>query len=300
VRIRRLLAVTFIFVALFICIHSFTGCKNSKEVEAKTPPTSGEFNLGDVGFKTPESVLYDAEADVYLVSNINGSALEEDGNGFISRIQPGGKLLDLKWIDGSAEDVTLNAPKGMAITGDQLYVGDITVVRIFDRETGKPMGDIPIPNGTFVNDVTAAPHGGVFVTDTQTNSIFHLNPAGGVNEVISDEKLNNPNGLTATKDGLFMVPFGGNQVFRIGENGEVVVKAEAPSGGLDGLELANDGRLLFSSWEGSAVYSFGTDGAVSTLFDSLSAPADIGYDSKRNLVLIPLFKDDKVVAKDAG
>lgn len=37
------------------------------------------------GIQTPESVLYEAGSDTYLVSNINGSPLAADNNGFISR-----------------------------------------------------------------------------------------------------------------------------------------------------------------------------------------------------------------------
>ena len=39
--------------------------------------------IKDVGFMTPESVLHDAEQDIYLVANINGDPLGVDGNGFI-------------------------------------------------------------------------------------------------------------------------------------------------------------------------------------------------------------------------
>ena len=75
----------------------------------------GAIRVG--GFSTPESVLHDPEADIYLVSNINGSPLERDGNGFISRVTPDGKVETLKFIAGGVKGVTLNAPKGMAITG---------------------------------------------------------------------------------------------------------------------------------------------------------------------------------------
>jgi hypothetical protein len=51
----------------------------------------------DVGFATPESVEYYAAEDVYLVTNINGSPFAVDDNGFISKISPDGKVLDLKW-----------------------------------------------------------------------------------------------------------------------------------------------------------------------------------------------------------
>src|SRR6185436_7212339 len=93
-----------------------------------------------VGFRTPRSVLHDPEADVYLVSNVNGdpAAAYDDDNGFISRIAPDGKVLDLKWIDGAADDdVLLSAPMGMALSGGQLWVADRNQVHAFDARTGK-------------------------------------------------------------------------------------------------------------------------------------------------------------------
>ena len=41
-----------------------------------------------MGFESPESVLYDELADLYLVSNVNGGLADADGNGFISRLGP--------------------------------------------------------------------------------------------------------------------------------------------------------------------------------------------------------------------
>src|SRR2546430_15805265 len=73
------------------------------------PPT-----LVSGGFQTPESILYEPRSDVYLVSNINGDPTASDGNGFISRVAPDGRILELKWIDGAKPGVRLNGPKGMA------------------------------------------------------------------------------------------------------------------------------------------------------------------------------------------
>ena len=108
--------------------------------------------------------------DVYLVSNINGSPLGADGNGFITRVAPDGTVTNLKWIDGESEVVTLNAPKGMAIIGDTLYVADITHVRFFHRDTGEPLGEIEIPGATFVNDLAAGRGGWLFVSDTDVSA----------------------------------------------------------------------------------------------------------------------------------
>src|SRR5216684_1248295 len=67
--------------------------------------------------QTPESVLYDADQDVYFISNINGNPTAVDDNGYISRVNAETLQGDMKWIDGTKQDVTLNAPKGMAIIG---------------------------------------------------------------------------------------------------------------------------------------------------------------------------------------
>ena len=46
-----------------------------------------------------------------------------------------------------------NAPKGLGVSGNLLYVADLTFVRMFDRKTGAPKGKIAIPGATFLNDV---------------------------------------------------------------------------------------------------------------------------------------------------
>src|SRR6185503_3709727 len=48
--------------------------------------TKAVFELANVGFAQPESVLHDEVDDVYLVTNINGDSLAHDNNGFVSRI----------------------------------------------------------------------------------------------------------------------------------------------------------------------------------------------------------------------
>src|SRR5207245_462832 len=103
------------------------------------------------GFQTPESIFYEARSDIYLVSNINGDPTAADGNGFISRVAPDGRILELKWIDGTRPGVRLNAPKGMAVAGDTLYVSDITAIRMFDLRTGAPKGAVVILGSTFLN-----------------------------------------------------------------------------------------------------------------------------------------------------
>ena len=88
------------------------------------------------GFAKPESILYDADGDRYLVSNINGSPFDKDNNGFISVLSPDGQVATLKWIEGGKNNVKLDAPKGLAISKGVLYAADLTVVRMFDLASG--------------------------------------------------------------------------------------------------------------------------------------------------------------------
>ncbi len=115
---------------------------------------------------TPESVLYDDANDVYIVSNINGKPLDADNNGYIAKLSPDGKVATAKWIEGGKNKVTLNAPKGLAIIADTLYVADLDTVRMFDRKTGAPTGEVKVPGATFLNDLAATTDGRVLVSDS--------------------------------------------------------------------------------------------------------------------------------------
>lgn len=270
------------------------------------------FELMDVGFETPESILHDEVADVYLVSNINGNPAAKDDNGFISRVSPDGQMSELKWIDGAAEDVMLNAPKGLAIVGDRLYVADIDHVRMFNRTTGAPEGEVMIEGGTFVNDIAPAPDGGVYVSDsgiefteegmmpTGSAAVMHISPDGEVMTLASGDSLMAPNGLVMAEQGLIMVPFGGAQVTLIQDDMTTETLGTSPGGSLDGVVEARDGRLIFSSWETSSIYTMDDEGAIRLLYSELPSPADIGYDAERDLVLVPIFNENRIVTKPAG
>src|SRR5262249_23618344 len=133
-----------------------------------------------IGLSTPESVLHDETSDTYLVSNIEGQPAEADNKAFISKLGPDGNVVSLKWIESGKNKVTPNAPKGMAFQDDKLYVADIDTVRIFDRNTGAPVGDVKIPNATFLNDVASWTNGRVIISDTgvKAGGKGGLEPAG--------------------------------------------------------------------------------------------------------------------------
>lgn len=297
------------------------------------PPPSGTLVVAKAGLRVPESVLYDPQADVYIVSNIDGSPLAKDDNGFLTRLDPTGKVRVTRWVNGRRAEVQLNAPKGMAIQGDTLYVADIDVVRRFDRQTGAPRGVIEIPGATFLNDLAAGPDGSLYVSDsgfgpkgnTGTDAVWRIEPAPKrglaapiVHQVVAGTDLAHPNGLAVTgrKAALaspgnssgwdltvWVVSFGGDTLRAFGPRGEPRGVARLPAGGLDGLVAfhgtLDGGTFLVSSWKAQAVFR-GTlkggklVGAFEPVFEHLRAPADIGWDTKRQRLLVPRFEEDAV------
>ncbi|HSG64781.1 MAG TPA: hypothetical protein VLD39_07265 [Gammaproteobacteria bacterium] len=264
-----------------------------------------DVTVADVGFQTPESVLHDAVDDVYLVSNINGSPSDKDGNGFISRLAPSGEVIDLRWIDGAAAGTTLNAPKGMAIAGDRLYVADIDCIRIFERATGAPAGERCVEGSSFLNDVATANGGGILFTDSGLTSSFAPSGTDAVYRLDGDElatvimnaALGAPNGVIDTAEGVLVVTFMSGEVYRIAPDGTRSMLSSRSERQLDGVVELADGRVLMSSWGDSCIYEMSADGTMTCIIPDVAAPADIGVDLGRSRVLVPLFNANAVMIR---
>jgi hypothetical protein len=259
-------------------------------------------------FATPESVFYDAAADRYLVSNINGKPDGVDDNGYISELSPDGAIKTPKLIAGGVNKVKLDAPKGLLIVGKELWVADISVVRKFDLQTLAPKGDVALPGATFANDLALAPDGRVFVSDSSVKAgdkgfepqggdqVLSIDKAGRVKVVAKSKELAGPNGLAMGSKGLLVSALLSNEVFRLTDAGvrEDVIKL--PNGMLDGLLVLGD-TLVVSSWAASTVYRGKLGGgAFEPVIQNVKGPADIGWDSKRGRVLVPRFMEDVVEA----
>lgn len=284
------------FILFLICAMSGIACADANE----------RIVVKDVGFSTPESAQYDPVEDVYLVSNINGGFNLKDGNGFISKLKPDGTLVDLKWIDGEQEGITLNAPKGMAVNGRLLYVADIDQVHVFELPNGKPRLSIDIEGSSFLNSATPASDESIYVTDTgiqfgndgiqrnYSDAIYQVWPDGRYRCVVKDKELNRPNGIAAKGDEIFVVTIPGRHL-RIDADGTWSELAPPPIDGMDGHILLDDGRFLMSTFMGSAVYEKRTDDSYHILAGGLKGPADIGLDTLRKRILVPRLMDNELV-----
>jgi DNA-binding beta-propeller fold protein YncE len=245
----------------------------------------------------PESVLYDPAQDVYFISNINGAMLTVDGNGFISRVDAATMKIDLKWIEGGRNGARLDGPKGMTILGDTLYVVDITAVRKFDRRSGAPLGEIIIPQASFLNDVTTDGQN-LYVSDTGiltgAGNTFYDTGTDAIWKITRDQPekfatgidLQHPNGIEWVNGKLRVVTFRGNDLYELVDGRRKNV-AKMPGGQLDGVVHLPDGTALVSSWKGNEIYRAPLRGDAEAILAGMDAPADLGYDTKRHRLLIP-------------
>ncbi len=127
----------------------------SKGTDESAPPLAREIAwLGDL--HQPESVKYDTDQDVFFISNMVGFGSDHDNAGYIVEVSAGNLANGKVFAESGKAGVVLDAPKGMTIHGDTLWVCDIDQLRAFNRKTGLPIATIDLrPQGAvLLNDVT--------------------------------------------------------------------------------------------------------------------------------------------------
>src|SRR5690606_18287746 len=187
----------------------------------------------------PESVLYVDQTSELYVSLIDGDASEADGKGGIAILNMDGSLKNPTWITG------LNAPKGMALYKNHLYVADINDVIVIDVKRGKVIEKIKIPNAVFLNDVTVDDYGKEYVSDTREANIFVLKR--DVPSLFMAE-VPDVNGLRVINGDLYAMA--GKELWKIDEEAQKTVIAKGLALGGDGLEPTADGGYLVTCWGG--------------------------------------------------
>ena len=252
-------------------------------------------------FQQPESVVYDSQRDVLFVSNVNGDATEANGNGYISQLSVDGKLIEQHWLTG------LDAPKGLAIVGDTLYVADINQLVAIDIKHKKITQRYPVINAKFLNDVAADSAGNVYVSDMLTNTIHRLTQ-GNIETWLHDDALEYPNGLLVEGDKLIVASWGnmtdGFATDIAGHLKSIDIASKkmqslgdkTPIGNLDGLESDGQGNYFVTDWLVGKLLHITPAGMSKTLISLEPGSADLTVLPLQKLVIIPIMLSNNIVA----
>ncbi|RAI87063.1 SMP-30/gluconolactonase/LRE family protein [Algoriphagus yeomjeoni] len=252
--------------------------------EVKTPTLTKIWET-DSTLTTNESVLFDAASGKIYVSNIEGQPTDKDGKGSISIIDKEGNIVTQEWVTG------LNAPKGMGIANGNLYVTDIDQLVEINLESGKISKKYPIEGGQFLNDL-ATYDGKVYFTDMNTGKV-HMLDGGTISTVTEGHE--SINGIAIGEDGaLYGLDKSG--LVALNSDGSDMIMNSTVTGG-DGLVILGDGNYVASRWAGE-IYFVNAEGETLLLDtkDVSSNTADIGFIPEDNIVLVPTFFKNKVVA----
>lgn len=277
-------------------------CKKNKKETIVQEPIKTEIVLTklwetDTLLKTCEAVRYHKEKGVIYVSNIgNVPPSEKDGDGSMSIINLKGEIINQNWVTG------MNAPKGIHFYNDKLYVTDIDAIVKIDIKSGAIDKRIAVENAIFLNDLDIDTSGDVYFTDSSDSKIYKL-----VNDEVSlwlDLEDMNPNGILVEKDRILVVSFSKGDFIAIDKTTK---KPSVLATGIvkgDGIVPIKEGYLV-STWPGELFFvdknhqGETANKILDTKEEKLNA-ADISIIPEENILLVPTFFGNKVVAYKIG
>lgn len=286
------LALAALAIIAFQCNPKKT--QSDQEVASTTKSTSYRLEqvwASDTLFKTPESVIYDASQQVFYVSNVNQNPWEKDLNGFISKMSKTGEILELEWVTG------MSGPKGMAIVVDVLFVADLDELVLINTADGSVKQKILVEGASGLNDITPGADGDVYISDSNEGKIFRY--ADGEVSVFHADAPGRPNGLFMDQGKLFTAFSQAAELVHYDPVSleKTVIATEIGAG--DGITPTNEqGTYLVSDWNGE-IFVVNTDGfkqSILNTIDEKKNTADIWFVQEENLLLVPTFFDNRVVA----
>lgn len=244
-------------------------------------------------FLVPETVLYDPADRVLYVSNYDayraGNPVDRQ---FITRMKLDGTIDSLKWVAG------LVNPTGMCLAHGKLYVVERRTLTEIDRASGTVVNRFNYPQAGFPNDIAPASDGSLYISDSNANAIYRF--ADGSFEIwLSGDEIRNPNGLQIHGNSLIVGNNGDRSLKTVDiATKEISTIATLPTGVIDGIETDRDGNFLVSQAVGR-LYRITPEGSITTLLDTTGlerGTANFAYVAEENLLVIPTFTDNRVVA----
>jgi sugar lactone lactonase YvrE len=249
-------------------------------------------------FEAPESSLYDPQSNAIYVSNVVGSPMQKDHKGYISKISLDGKMITKKWVRG------FDAPKGLRIHGDSLWVSDINRIHSVSIAKHQLLSTITLSDAKFLNDIAIdEAQNDIYVSDMLSSRIYKIKEDQAPQVVAEGPELENPNGLVFDKNSnkLIIASWGPDiqPDFTTKNLGQLLTldlsnksiqswnKKTTRLGHLDGLEVLSDEEVLVSDWVAGKVFAINRHSKCRILLEGFQGSADIGWVADKRILLVP-------------
>lgn len=261
------------------------------------------------GFSHPESITIDSTGTRIFVSNIGKdlNPTAKDGNGFITEVSADGTIVQQRLTPEGA----LDAPKGLAIIDDVIYVADIDRLVGFDINISDRVFFLDFAQKTtFLNDLIAIDDRTLLVSASDTGTIYQID--------LQDQKISALPGHVPGANGIaYNTQTQTVYAVGLGENfngkGNLYQLAltepdlqfeliDSSAGFLDGIALVDDSHLIYSDWVDiakpttGAIYSYDLSTQQTkeiALPTEIHSPADFDY--RDGSLWLPQTLDSKVL-----
>lgn len=247
----------------------------------------------------PESIVHDQHRDVLYVSNINGGTTTKDGSGYISKISVDGDIIEERWISG------LNAPKGMTISGNHLYVADIDSLVEISLESTQVTNIYPGDGAQFLNDVAADKRGNIYVSDSRQQTVYRLKE-GEFTIWVDDEQISEPNGVFLRNNKLIIAAGDAStespgrnrylQTINLRNKKIKPLRDTAPIGSLDGIERNSMGGYFLTDFRSGNIFHYTRKNGATVLTTPEPGSADLEYNKEEETIYVPILNTGKVIA----
>jgi sugar lactone lactonase YvrE len=160
------------------------------------------------------------------------------GQHYISKVNLKGKIIKSDWIGN------LTTPTGICIANDKLYIVERFGVVEYDLKADKVSNKFHIKTSKFLNDITVDSDGGIYVSESDTNTIYRIKD-NSVEKWLDSEEVSRPNGILYDDGKLLVAVNSDNYLKAINISNKQVTKiAHLDPGILDGIKKCGDGYLV--------------------------------------------------------
>jgi hypothetical protein len=249
-------------------------------------------------FDQPESVAVNSTENVIYLSNINGQPTELNGKGYISKLDINGKILDKHWLNN------LDAPKGIAVHGDNLYIADMQQVHQVSISQARIVKQFKVKEAKMLNDITISDDGTVYISDLLGGGVYRITD-NKISLWFEHADLSHTNGLLWQEGEILIATWGlglnddfttetAGSIYTVNIKKPVLVKVKGAKqlGNLDGL-VKYKNAMYVSDWITGALVKIegGKSSKILTLKPGL---ADIGRVG--SILITPSMHDGNLTA----